>query len=149
MTSLKEIVISLIFSSVAIGLCELLISKDSFKNQMRLITSTVLIVCMLSPFLGGFELPEFNFSSFDGNYDVTESAEKSVAYAAKNEIAEILYENNITNAKIKIDTGFNENNSIIIDSIIILFDEKDKVDTNFISQQVKNKLGVKTEVGEF
>lgn len=148
MTNIKEAVISLIFSAVAIGLCELLIPKTSCKNQIRLITSVVLLISMISPFINGFEIPEFDLKSSESNVDYYESAEKSVAYAAKNEISEILSENNIEDAKIIINTGFDENNSIILDSVIILFDKKDKANINVITSQVKDKLKVNVEVGD-
>lgn len=148
MNTLKEIVISLIFSAVAVGLCELLIPKNSFKNQMRMITGAVLLISMISPFLGGFTIPDFELSDFETDYNIEESAERSVAYSAKNEIADILYENDIENAKIIVNTGFDENKSIIIDSVVILFDKKDKAKTQTVTEQVKTNLNVKTEVGE-
>lgn len=149
MTALKEIVISLIFSAVAVGLCELLIPKNSFKNQMRMITGAVLLISMISPFLSGFNMPVFDFSDFSVDYSVEENAERSVAYAAKNEIADIILKNGVDKAKITVNTGFDENQSIIIDYVIILFDKKDKAKTNTIAAEIKDKLKVKTEVGEF
>lgn len=148
MNTLKEIVISLIFSAVAVGLCELLIPKNSFKNQMRMITGAVLLISMISPFLSGFNMPEFDFSDFSVVYSIEENAKRSVAYAAKNEITDIILKNGIDKAKIIVNTGFDENKSIIIDSVIILFDKKDKAKTQTVADEVKDILNVKTEVGE-
>lgn len=148
MNGLKETIISLIFSLVAVGLCELLIPDNSFKNQIRLITGAVIIICMISPFVNGFEIKEFDFSSFENEYDIAGQAERSVAFAAKNEIEDILRENQIETAKITITTDKDENNSIIIDSVVIYFDEKDKSKESYLSNLIENKLGIETEVGE-
>ena len=148
MNTLKDIVISLIFSAVAVGLCELLIPKNSFKNQMRMITGAVLLISMISPFLSGFIMPVFDFSDFSVDYSAEENAERSVAYAAKNEIADIILKNGVNKAKITVNTGFDENKSIIIDSVIILFDKKDKAKIKTVAAEIKDKLKVKTEVGE-
>lgn len=148
MNTLKEITVSLIFCSVAIGLCELLVPKESFKNQMRLITGCVFLICILSPFVNGIELPEYDFSDLNTEFDITESAERSVAFAAKNEISELLKEYNIENASISITTGLDKNNSIILESVIILFDEKDKSVSEKIIRQAEDKLNLKVQAGE-
>lgn len=148
MTGVKEAVISLAFSAIAIGICELLIPKNSFKNQMRLITGIVLFISMLSPFVYGIDVSEFDFDFNINNYDYSNVTEKSVAYAAKNEIVEILELNNVTNGKITVNTGLDKNKSIIIDSVIILFDKKDKAISKSVQSQVSNKLKVNVEIGE-
>lgn len=148
MTGIKEAVISLAFSAISIGLCELLIPKNSFKNQMRLITGVVLFISMISPFVYGIDLADFDFSFDIDNYDYSNVSEKSVAYAAKNEIVEILEANNVTNGKITINTGLDKNKSIIIASVIILFDKKDKAISNNIQKQVSDKLKARVEIGE-
>ena len=148
MNSLKETVITLIFSAVAVGLCELLIPKNSFKNQIRIITGAVLLISMLSPFLGGFEIPEFNPSDFNADYNAKENAERSIAYAAKNEIADIIIENGIEKAKIIINTGLDENNSINIESAVILLDREGLTKSDLITSEIQNSLNTKIQVGE-
>ena len=63
MITVKGIVLSLVFCVFTISLCELLIPKNSYKNQMRLITGAVLIITMLSPFIGGIRLDDFEFNN--------------------------------------------------------------------------------------
>ena len=147
MSDLKNAVISLVFSTIAICLCELLIPKDNYKNQVRLITGCVLIICMITPFFNGFNFEELHFYN-KNEVNINEKLEKSVAYAVKNEISQILDEHDIHTATIKIITDFDENNSIIVESVIILFDNKDKSKSEYISNIVENKLGFKVEVGE-
>ena len=107
-----------------------------------------MLISMISPFLSGFNMPVFDFSDFSVDYSAEENAERSVAYAAKNEIADIILKNGVNKAKITVNTGFDENKSIIIDSVIILFDKKDKAKIKTVAAEIKDKLKVKTEVGE-
>ena len=148
MNTVKEIVISLIFCALAVGLCEMLVPKHSYKNQMRLITGTVLLVSMLSPFITDYNFESISIPSFNDSVEVSDSASRTVAYALKNEIQEIIYDYNIKQAKIIIKTGEDENKSIIIDSVIILFDKKDKGMTQKVVKQIENKINVKIQVGE-
>ena len=148
MNTVREVVISLIYSTISVGLCELLVPKNSYKNQIRLITGTVLIISMLSPLISDFGLKSIEIPHFNNNYEVSANVSRSVAYALKNELEEIVCNNGVDKAKIIIQTGKDENNSIIIDSVVILFDKKDKEVSHTIAKQVENKLNVKIQVGE-
>ncbi|MBQ7129361.1 MAG: stage III sporulation protein AF [Clostridia bacterium] len=148
MITVKGIVLSLVFCVFTISLCELLIPKNSYKNQMRLITGAVLIITMLSPFIGGIRLDDFEFNNQLN--DISGVTEKTLAYGYKTEIFEILKDNDIDNAKITISIKTDENNSINVSNVIILFDKKDKDKIGKIKQATKErlKLNVETRIGE-
>ena len=148
MTSVKEVVISLIFSSVTIGLCELFVPANTLKNQMRLITGSILIISMITPFLNGIDISDFEIPNADyKNYSISDKTERAVAISAKEEISEILNQLNINDAVIKINTLRDENNSILIESVLILFDEKDKSKSEKTANRIYNSLGFVTETG--
>ena len=148
MISIKEIVVSVVFTSVAIGLCELLVPDNSYKNTIRLITGAVMLISIITPLTKDFEFENIDFSSNSINIDVSGATEKSVALATKNEITDVLKENNIEKAKIIITTGCDENSSIIVDKACILFDKKDKSNYKEISSIIFNRIGIKVECGE-
>lgn len=141
MTSVKSIVISLIFCVITISICELLVPKNTYNNQMRLVTGAVLLITMISPFVSGIDFSEFNFEK-SSDYDFSEISHKTVAYAYKTEIFDILENNNITNSKITVTTDLDENNSIKVKSVIILFDKRDKNKIPFVKKDIKEKLDV-------
>lgn len=141
MTSVKSIVISLIFCVFTISICELLIPKNSYKNQMRLVTGGILLITILSPFLGEFDFSKWSFEkSFD--YDFSRISDKTVAYAYKTEIFDILNVNGVENTNLTINTTTDENNSIKVKSVIILFDKRDKNKIPLVKKDIKEKLDV-------
>lgn len=147
MIEFKNVVVSLIFTTIAISICELLVPKDSYKNQMRLITGTVLILSLVSPFINGICFDEIDFSISSSEVDVTYETEKAVAMSLNNDIQEILTENGITNGKIIINTDFDKQGSIIVEHVIILFEEKDKMQSGLILEKLKQKYSFSIEVG--
>lgn len=144
MTAVKGLIISLIFCVITISICELLIPKNTYKKQMRLVTGSILLITMISPFLSGIDLSEFNFDN-NAEYDVSGISHKTVAYAYKTEIFEILERNDIDNTKITINTATDENNSIIVESAIILFDKTDKSKIENIKNSIKETLDISVE----
>lgn len=111
---------------------------------MRLVTGSILLITMISPFLSGIDLSEFNFDN-NAEYDVSGISHKTVAYAYKTEIFEILERNDIDNTKITINTATDENNSIIVESAIILFDKTDKSKIENIKNSIKETLDISVE----
>ncbi len=148
MNDIKSIVISIIFCIFTISLCELLVPKNSYKNQMRLITGAILLITMLSPFLNGVSFNDFDIK--ENSYDINRITEKSVALGYKTKIFEVLKKKEIENAKISINTEIDQNNSIKVNDIIILFDIKDKFKVKSIKNTLdkKLKMNVQTRIDE-
>ncbi len=147
MNEIKSLVISLIFTAIAISVCELLVPKESYKNQMRLITGTILIISLISPFVSKINFDDYKIDFNIEDVVITNETERAVATSLSNDIQSFLYENNVEQGKIIIETDYDDNSSIIIDQVVILFDENDKSKSEFILEKLKQKYDFEIKVG--
>ena len=147
MNGIKSVIISLIFTSVAISICELLVPKDS-KNQIRLITGTVLILSLVTPFLSGINFEDVNFDVYSKDIDVSYNTEKAIVMSIKCDIQDVLDEIGIKKGKIIVETGFDAQGSIIIEHINILLEEPDKPKTKLILDNLQQIYDFKIEIGD-
>lgn len=148
MSEIKSLVVSLIFTAIAISICELLVPKDSYKNQMRLITGTVLILSLISPFVSGIKIDDINLNAPTNDVEITYSTERAVATSINSDIQDILLDNDVKEGKVIIKTDFDEQGCIIIEQVIILFEEKDKMKSNTILEEFNRKHDFEIEVGD-
>ena len=136
MNYIKSITISIVVTAVVIGIIELLLPKNQFKNQMRLITGTIILLSLISPLT--YDFKDLNLNVIDYNNEILnyENNEKAVASSLNYEINVILGENGMENGKVIIETGL-ENSSIIIRKVNILLNKKDKI----VEEKIKNEIG--------
>lgn len=148
MNEIKSLVISLIFTTIAISICELLVPKDSYKNQIRLITGTVMLLSLISPFASGINFDKIDFDISYKDVVISSETEKAVAMSINNDIQEILFKNGINEGKIIIETDFDDQGSIIINKVYILFEEKDKIKSDLISIKLEQIYDFEIEFGD-
>ena len=118
------------------------------ENQMRLITGTVLLLSIISPFSYEFEKIDFDFNNQVYDYNITHKTEKSVALSLNYEIKKILNENDVFDGRIIIQTE-NENDIINIKDVHILFHEDDMVKTDAILNKINDNLNIKVKAGVY
>lgn len=147
MNQLKEIILSICFAAVAVGVIEMLAPQNNFKNPIRLVTGVVLILSIASPF---FKPIDFDFEDFTLNqsYNVTQSLEKSVAMSAKESISQILSEEGIYKARIIINMDRNADNCIEIKGAEILFLKNDLQRAENVVIKIENQTGIDIFMGE-
>ncbi len=146
MNGLKEAVLAICFCAIAVGVIEMLIPKNKYKAQMRLITGTVLMLSLLTPFISGIDLdlqPAQGKAVLD-----SEILEKSAAASAKEQIRVILYDHDITYAKIVINTDTNADNRIVINEAQLFLNKGDIDRAVFAAKEIEEQLGIKTVIGE-
>ena len=148
MNDIKSITISIVVTAVVIGIIELLLPKNQFKNQMRLITGTIILLSLISPLTYDFKDLNLNIIDYNNENLNYENNEKAVASSLNYEINEILDENGIENGKVIIETGL-ENSSIIIRKVNILLNKKDKIVKEKIKSEIYNKYKTNVEIGEY
>lgn len=148
MNDIKSITITIVVTSIVVGICELLLPKNEYKNQMRLITGTVLLLSIISPFSYEFEKIDFDFNNQVYDYNITHKTEKSVALSLNYEIKKILNENDVFDGRIIIQTE-NENDIINIKDVHILFHEDDMVKTDAILNKINDNLNIKVKAGVY
>lgn len=148
MNDIKSITISIVFTAVVIGIIELLLPKNQFKNQMRLITGTIILLSLISPLTYDFKDLNLNIIDYNNENLNYENSEKAVASSLNYEINVILDENGIENGKVIIETGL-ENSSIIIRKVNILLNKKDKIVEEKIKNEIYNKYKTNVEIGEY
>ena len=148
MNALKESILSICFVIIAIGVIEMLIPAGSFKPQMKLITGVVLIISILSPFLGrsNIDFEKFEYNIVTEN-NISDSLQRGAAIAIKDAISELINKYGISKAKIKITMDKTTDNSIVINKALILFLEKDIDKTDKLCKEIEEKLGIDVEIG--
>ncbi len=148
MNILKSAVISICFCSVAVGIIEMLLPDNSYRNRIRLLTGAVLMISMLTPFfsLSKLEMPEFSDSIVD--FEVNESLEKAAAMSVSSAVDDILQKHGVQNAKISIFTDRNADNSININKAVIAVEKSMIANASAAAKEASDKLETRVEVEE-
>ncbi len=138
---------SVCFTAIAVGIIEMLIPKESFKPQMRLITGAVLIISMLVPMysISKLEIPDIDSQTI--SVDVNDSLASAAAASIKQEISSDLADNGINTAKIIVYTDIGKDNSIIINKAEILVGKNDIDKASTAAKVSEQRLQVNVEVG--
>ena len=148
MNILKSAVITICFCSVAVGIIEMLLPDNSYRNRIRLLTGAVLMISMLTPFFSllKLEMPEFSDSIVD--FEVNESLEKAAAMSVSSAVDDILQKHGVQNAKISIYTDRNADNSININKAVISVEKSMIANAGTAAKEASEKLETRVEVEE-
>ena len=122
--------------SAAVCIIENLVSGTKLRNQIKLILNLILIMTIISPFIGGgfsFDLPDFNkYDNTDFTYSQEVYNEELIRQASEN-VSAVLFEQitaaGINCEKIETDVNIFDDGSIFISKVIINADDFDSAAT--------------------
>ena len=149
METVRQWALTVAISAVA-GAVILMLAPDGAVNKsVRTAVSLFLIVAMMSPFVKGVDISDFNILAAEEyeQPDLTEAAAEQLKYAIKAKITEILADCGIKPNRINIDISVDGEN-MTIENIQIAAEKSDNLTT--AENRIKAEVGadVKIEVSE-
>jgi len=145
METVKQWAMTVAISSVAGAIVLMLAPDGTVKKSVRTAVSLFLIVVMISPFVKGIELSDFDIE-FDTQYeqpDMSDTVAQQMKAALTKKVDEILTECGIKSAQINIDVSVDGEN-MTVDKIEIVADSGDFATAE---NRIKTEIGADVKIG--
>lgn len=145
METVKQWAMTVAISSVAGAIVLMLAPDGTVKKSVRTAVSLFLIVVIISPFVKGIELSDFDIE-FDTQYeqpDMSDTVAQQMKAALAKKVDEILTECGIKSAQINIDVSVDGEN-MTVDKIEIVADSGDFATAE---NRIKTEIGADVKIG--
>ncbi len=156
MNMIREIGISICVTAVAAAIFQGLMPKSSLEKTARFILSIFFLSCLIVPFT------HFDYSAFENSLSVYQTEDMSIEKSSlqtivnqkldeltKQSVSQTMYSTlrqyEIEPIEIQVNTTIEEDNSIIINSVIVLVDLEDYPSTETLSESLTEGNETKVE----
>ena len=156
MNMIREIGISICVTAVAAAIFQGLMPKSSLEKTARFILSIFFLSCLIVPFT------HFDYSAFENSLSVYQTEDISIEKSSlqtivnqkldeltKQSVSQTMYSTlrqyEIEPIEIQVNTTIEEDNSIIINSVIVLVDLEDYPSTETLSESLTEGNETKVE----
>ena len=153
---IREIGISICVTAVAAAIFQGLMPKSSLEKTARFILSIFFLSCLIVPFT------HFDYSAFENSLSVYQTEDMSIEKSSlqtivnqkldeltKQSVSQTMYSTlrqyEIEPIEIQVNTTIEEDNSIIINSVIVLVDLEDYPSTETLSESLTEGNETKVE----
>ena len=144
---IKGWALSLVLVSVLGSIVLILSPSGTVEKQLRTAVSLVMLVCLVSPFLSGFDngniFKEDVLQSINTNIEITENPVAEIfAENLENQIIDYLFQKGISPLSVLIKIHRNEYNDLQIDSVNISISVDDAENIDEIYNLLREKYGI-------
>ena len=145
MIDLKNIVFSIILTSIVISICEFLSPNDLYKKRMKILTGTVFLISLLSPIKAGVNI---DYNRYSESNIISVDYEYVVARSVFEEINVLLDDFDVDDASVDIQTKTDENGSVNIESISIDLKEDKLTNKQLLIKKIEDITNIKVQINE-
>lgn len=148
MEQLKEWAVNVCITLIATGVFSMLIPQGNMEKVMKFGVSTFFLCCLLLPFFTG--MPKLNWktevSAYTNTEQIENKMEQQLEQLSKTNIEQVisglLASEGIQPEKIEADIHISENNSVSINRVTVVLNNKGSSKENKVKGLIQKKTGI-------